>query len=168
MNYHNLFSRLIVIFLSFFAGFVYSEDKAIDLFGEDLLNIIRLNQIEKFSKIGCFPQNCVDKGIIEYVFGAGDDAGTIQKILNSPDIKIKIFGPFTYTDEKINQSYIIVFYKPAQVAFDEVDRLSIEDRKALWEKGYVETVVINVNGEWVFHGAPFYFYGQLPWTDDYG
>lgn len=61
-------------------------------------------------------------------------------------------------------SFILMYYDPTVLKFNDDGFLSMEDREKLWWKGYIETVVHYKDGAWGLFRTPFYHGADLPWA----
>ncbi|WP_193162662.1 hypothetical protein [Microbulbifer hainanensis] len=136
-------------------------------FGGHLKNIIVNNNYENFSALPCFPSSCIDSDDINYVFGADNKISFIRSFLRRPGVQIKVFGPFSYNDSNNGSTFIVMYYDPVQVKFNDEGYLSEADREKLWWKGYIETVIHYQDGVWGLQETPFYHGANLPWMEDY-
>jgi hypothetical protein len=142
-------------------------EEAIGDFALRLRGMIVSGDEAAFRKLGCYPASCVDDDDVAFVFGKKESQATIRRLLSNPAVEVKVFGPFTYSDELKDSSYVVMYYDPEIVKFDPYGRLSQEQRENLWWKGYVETVVSPVGSGWGFHRTPFHNGADPPWLGDY-
>jgi len=148
-------------------GCVKAQNESIEQYAGRLQNIIISGDTGSFAALSCFPSECVDKSDIDYVFGKSNSDGSIKSFLSQFDIKIKVFGPYQYSDRPGHNEYLLMYYDPSLVKFNSDGYLSSYDREKLWWKGYVETVVTQKDDKWVFYRTPFYYGAHLPWAEDY-
>lgn len=159
---------LVCVTLGFVSGCGHAKNAlTAEEFALELKQIIASGSVKAFKDIPCFPTDCIDNGSVKYVFGAVGETSFIEKLINMKDLKIKVYGPYTYSDDAANQSYSLVYYDPNQVSLNQKGYMDAEVRKNMWWKGYVETVVIMKDGKWAFHYTPFYHGAHLPWAEDY-
>lgn len=155
------------LLMSTLSSCLYANGGAVVEFAERLKNIITYGEIDQFSRMSCGASRCVDKEYINYIFGTDDQEGFVKSFLGRPSIKIKIFGPYWYSDRSKGNDYALVYYDPAIVKFNSDGHLSDEDRRDLWWVGYIETVVSFHDGNWGFTHTPFYYGAHIPWAEDY-
>lgn len=158
-----------VLFLSaiLLVSCVQAQNESIELYAERLRDIIVGGDKQGLIDLPCFPSKCVSQYDIEYIFGKGDNDAFVKNFLSQPERKIKIFGPYQYSDRPYSNEYLLMYYDPNLVRFNSEGHLSQDDREKLWWKGYVETVITLKDGEWAFYRAPFYNGTHLPWAEDY-
>lgn len=150
------------------SGCSYGGDSlSVHDFAVDLRGVITSGQVDKFNQLGCVPTKCIDNDDINYVFGTGGKIGFIKSFLSRPEVEIKTYGPFQYSDDSSSSDYIVMYYDPLLVRFDKNGNLSEEQRREMWWKAYVETVVSLKDGVWYFNRTPFYHGAHLPWAEDY-
>ncbi len=136
-------------------------------FARELRAIIVRGDEAAFRQLPCYPVDCIGNDDLRFVFGTKNEESFIRRFLTSPNVKVRIFGPYTYSDQLPNASYAIMYYDPAVVKFDSEGMLSQQDREELWWKGYIETVVSPVGSRWGFHRTPFYHGVDPPWAEDF-
>ncbi|MEX1222717.1 MAG: hypothetical protein WEA82_11490 [Idiomarina sp.] len=137
-------------------------------FGRKLESIIENNDRKKFLELPCFPSNCIEEDDIDYVFGTNNQPSFIKSFLENPEIEMKVFGPFVYDDNSTKGSnYIVMYYHPKKVKFNDSGHLSETNRERLWWEGYIETVIHCQNELCGFQQTPFYHGAHLPWAEDY-
>jgi len=132
-----------------------------------LRSIIVSGDRTEFRNIGCYPADCIDDDDVTFVFGAGECESYIRKFLSNPAVETRVFGPFTYSNELKDSSYVIMYFDPETVKFDPRGTLSPQQRENLWWTGYIETVISPVGSSWGFHRTPFYHGADPPWLEDY-
>lgn len=159
--------RLLILITFLLTSCAQAELKQARKFGEDLKNIVVQNDKEAFLSLPCFPINCVDSDDVDYVFGSSNAESFIKSFLSESSVNLKVFGPYAHDGSSKGASFILMYYKPDLVTFNSAGHLSEVDRKNLWWKGYVETVVHVKDGVWGFKETPFYNGAHLPWTIDY-
>lgn len=144
-----------------------SGEETVVEFANRLREIIASGNSKAFRQIACYPSSCIDEEDVRFVFGTVEDKSYIRRLLSDPRTEVKIFGPYTYSDDLKDRSFAIMFYNPGVVRFDAKGELSEEQRTDLWWNGYVETVVSPVGSGWGFHRTPFYHGADPPWSDDF-
>lgn len=144
------------------------EVETVHGFAAVLRNMIVEERRADFRVLPCFPQDCISDAQTEYVFGQGSDVSVIRTLLTKPGIRTKVYGPLSEPESAEAETYVILYYDPVQVTFDQYDRLTVNEREALWWKGYVETRVARKDEAWGFFETPFYYGAHLPFVDDYG
>ena len=149
------------------SGCASAQDLSLLEFANSLKDTITSRNTTAFRQLPCFPTECIAADEVEYVFGAHGSDSYLIKLLKSPNVRIKVFGPVRYSNAEVTDVYVVVYFDSQLVAFDEAGQMSQEDRKDLWWNGYVETLVTKYNDEWAFYRTPFYFGAHLPWADDY-
>lgn len=155
--------------LIFLSGCTSANNQTVDEFAKTLKEIISYQKLEKFMEIPCFPSGCEAEANLQYIFGDGKKKSFVLEFMQRRNIKIKIFGPYQYSEDSNYRNYSLMFYDPNIVQFNDNGFLSEADRQDLWWKGYIETVVSvsSENGEWGFHRTPFYYGAHIPWSEDY-
>ena len=153
--------------LLFFSVFAYAENIEVMKFATTIKESVSNKNIADLKALKCYPEsnNCVSERALEYIY---NDNGAIHKLLSNKNIKIKIYGPYTYEAKHPNSSYAILFYNPNIVKLSENGQLSEKTEKEQWNKNLTETVVTVINGEVHLNRTIFYFGAHAPWADDYG
>jgi hypothetical protein len=144
-----------------------SAEQRVSDFAVRLRDNVISGDIDQFRRIPCYPAPCIDDDDVTHVFGDPAVESYVRTLLRKPSTRIRIFGPYTYSDELRDRSYAIMFYDPDVVEFDHEGNLSARQREEFWWNGYVETVVSPVGGEWGFHRTPFYHGADPPWVEDF-
>ena len=160
-------NKLLLLLTFLLASCALAQEESSREFAERLRDIIVSRDTAAFSELPCFPSHCVDQDDVDYVFGTDGEESYLVHLLQRTDIKVKVFGPFEYSESSSNSEYVVMYYDPLVVVFDRDGLLSEKDRKELWWNGYVETVVTLDDGEWAFYRTPFYYGAHLPWAEDY-
>jgi hypothetical protein len=163
--------KLLVIPVVFFASTsTYGDNDDVRVFAESLKQYILSEDKDSIVKLNCYPSSfkCVEEGAIERIFGKKYGEGVIEKVVKSPNIKIKIFGPFTYERQHPNSSFSIVYFNPDLVKFNKKGLMDEQVMKDQWDKGYVETVVTKIKGRIYLNRTIFYYGAHIPWVGDYG
>lgn len=136
-------------------------------FAERVRRIVVAGDVPGFMSLPCDPAPCIDEEDVHFVIGTKDRSSFVRDFLANPGVKIKIFGPYTHSDEAGPKAYAVMFYDPELVTFNVEGNLSQEDRERLWWNGYVETVVTPVKSGWGFYRTPFYYGTEPPWMKDF-
>jgi hypothetical protein len=142
------------------------QSESVEEFATRLIRIVSEGDKSAFAAIDCVPQACDTARDWAFVVGRDDSNSQVQKILSDPKTSFRIYGPYTYDDNRPNGSFAIVFYREGKVAFDSGGRMVPADRKQQWNVNYVETIVTRAERGWSFHRVPFYRAAHLPWMDD--
>ena len=158
-------SLILVIFL--LSSCAQAEIEQAREFGKYLRCLILNNDRDTFFKLPCFPSDCVDRDDIDYIFGVDEEFGFIHSFLKRSGVKMKVFGPFSYNDSSGGNDFILMYFDPELVKFNDEGNLSESDRQELWWKGYIETVVHCQEDICGFQKTPFYHGAHLPWVEDY-
>ncbi len=143
-------------------------------FAADLRSVIVEGRIEAFRALPCVPNDCNGEAQADYVFGQDGRSSVIRTLLSQPGIRVKVYGPLSELSEAADapepdtETFVILYYDPAQVVLDQFGHLTVKEREALWWKGYVETRAARRDGVWGFYETPFYFGAHLPFVDEYG
>ena len=151
-----------------------SDNEAARDFAVFLRRVIVEERTEDFRALPCVPNDCNGKAQTEYVFGQDGRPSVIRALLTQPGIRVKVYGPLSEpsevsdVEEADQETFVILYYDPAQVVFDQYGHLTVEEREALWWKGYVETRVARQDGVWGFYETPFYYGSHIPFVDEYG
>ncbi len=152
----SLIQAFLLLALSMPAG---ANDADVVAFANQLKSAIIAQDSAAIRMMGCVPtpNQCFNQPIANYLFGSGEGTGEIGKFLNQPNVRLKVFGPYTYEHIYKNSSYVIVFFDPAIELFNENGFLKQELAEKYWNKGYVETVVTRLNGKINLNRTMFYY-----------
>jgi hypothetical protein len=144
-----------------------SKTESVEAFGRRVGTVISSGDTEAFRKIPCFPSACASEDDARYVFGSDADPSPIRQLFRFTAFRMKVFGPFTYEEDRPNGSYAIVYYRSEAPLFSPDGVMKPSTREREWLKSYVETVVTRTPEGWAFHRTPFYRAAHLPWASDY-
>lgn len=142
---------------------VYACEASAKVFAQRVMKIITTGDVDHFMRLNCFPNDCIQSEETEYIFGSSENAGFIVSFLKRDSIKTKVYGPINYNFSGDAREYVVVYFDSELVKFSSGGFLSEQDREELWWKGYVETVITVVDGEWGFSRTPFYYGTEPPW-----
>lgn len=156
----------LVLWLVYSPG-CFSAQESVNEFATKLREIIASGDVAQFRALTCYPAYCIDDDDVKFVIGTDTSEAWIRKFLRNPAVRIRVFGPYTYSDELENGSYVVMFYDPEMVFFETDGNLMASQREELWWKGYVETVITRVGSGWGFHRTPFYNGTEPPWMKDF-
>ncbi len=157
----------VVCVVLFLTGCAPAEEETASQFTQRLKEVIVAGDTAAFSQLPCFPSDCIGQDELNYVFGSNGEESYLAELLKKPQTKVRVFGPYEYTNTAEGNEYVIIYYDPSLVVFDEAGHLARSERENLWWAGYVETAAIFHKGEWAFNRTPFYYGAHLPWAVDY-
>lgn len=157
---------LLVIIFSLSACSSASERALVHKFAENLKEVVISNNRGKLKSLPVYPGTELEEGALDYILGDKNNYG-ITDFLKNNNINIKIYGPYSRKDSDGYDVYSVVYYDPDVISVNADGFFDLQVMKALWGNGVVETVLIVVNKEVLFHRTAFYYGAHSPWAGDY-
>ena len=163
-NFGLSMNKIFCLVVVFATGCNSLEQKALNTFAVEIIQIFREQNITKFKGLAVYPDYSISDDAVAYIFGTADKEGWVDLFKNR-HISTKFYGPY---DRDGHIGYSVVFYDDQRIQPNQNGYFDIAEIKRGWGTAYLETLVIIIDEEVMFYRTPFYHGSHAPWEGDYG